>query len=179
MINVNILVNRSFKQILQLKDISYVFGNRVKLTTACLSKEFAYLNKTNSKLYPTKPTNISPSIKLKESSNLCSGYQSYHHESSHDILHKHYNVKEKLLKRAFYSSSIKKEINSKNSGSENNTALPSEQKHENIFTIPNLLCMSRIILSPYLAHVIINNGDFSLALGIFMYAGATDAVSNK
>jgi len=57
-----------------------------------------------------------------------------------------------------------------------NNEITNEQKHENIFTIPNLLCVSRIIASPYLAHVIINNGDFSWALAIFMYAGATDAI---
>ena len=52
-----------------------------------------------------------------------------------------------------------------------------EQKHENVLTVPNLLCVSRIVAAPYLAHVIINNADFSWALVIFMYAGLTDAVS--
>ena len=60
---------------------------------------------------------------------------------------------------------------------ESNVPKPNDQKHENICTIPNLLCISRIVASPYLAHIIINNGDFSWALLIFMYAGLTDAVS--
>ena len=50
------------------------------------------------------------------------------------------------------------------------------QKHENVITVPNLLCLSRILAAPYLSYVIINDGDFSWALAIFMYAGLTDAV---
>jgi hypothetical protein len=46
-----------------------------------------------------------------------------------------------------------------------------------VITVPNLLCLSRIIAAPYISFVIINNGNFSLALAIFMYAGFTDAVS--
>ena len=52
-----------------------------------------------------------------------------------------------------------------------------EPIHENVLTVPNLLCISRIVASPYLAHVIINNAEFSWALLIFTYAGLTDAVS--
>jgi len=47
------------------------------------------------------------------------------------------------------------------------------EKKDRIFTIPNMLCVSRIIAAPYLAHLI-SSGDFLLASGVFAYAGATD-----
>jgi len=47
------------------------------------------------------------------------------------------------------------------------------EKKDRILTVPNLLCVSRIVAAPYLAHLIIN-GDFLLASGLFVYAGATD-----
>jgi len=47
------------------------------------------------------------------------------------------------------------------------------EKKDRIFTIPNLLCVSRIVAAPYLAHLIIN-GDYMMASGLFVYAGATD-----
>lgn len=46
-------------------------------------------------------------------------------------------------------------------------------ERENIFTIPNALCISRIIMSPYLGYVIVQ-GDFSLAVGLMVVAGLTD-----
>lgn len=46
-------------------------------------------------------------------------------------------------------------------------------ERENIFTIPNFLCIGRIIMSPYLGYVIIQS-DFSLAMGILVVAGLTD-----
>jgi cardiolipin synthase len=46
-------------------------------------------------------------------------------------------------------------------------------KKDNILTVPNLLCVSRIIAAPYLAHLIFQ-GNFSWAAGIFVYAGFTD-----
>ena len=60
---------------------------------------------------------------------------------------------------------------------QSNLLKENEQKHENIITIPNLLCLSRIVAAPYLSHLIINQADFSWAMVIFMYAGLTDAVS--
>ena len=60
---------------------------------------------------------------------------------------------------------------------QSNLLKENEQKHENIITIPNLLCVSRILAAPYLSHLIINQADFSWAMVIFMYAGLTDAVS--
>jgi len=58
------------------------------------------------------------------------------------------------------------------------TSLPksnsaSDSGKDRILTVPNLLCVSRIVAAPYLAHLIIN-GDFLLASGLFVYAGATD-----
>lgn len=46
-------------------------------------------------------------------------------------------------------------------------------ERENIFTIPNALCIGRIVMSPYLAYVIIQS-DFSLAMGLMVFAGFTD-----
>lgn len=46
-------------------------------------------------------------------------------------------------------------------------------ERENIFTIPNALCIGRIAMSPYLGYVIIQ-GDFPLAVGLMVAAGLTD-----
>ncbi|XP_037802643.1 probable cardiolipin synthase (CMP-forming) [Penaeus monodon] len=46
-------------------------------------------------------------------------------------------------------------------------------ERENIWTIPNLLCVSRIALSPYLCHLVLS-ADYNWALGLFMFAGFTD-----
>ncbi|XP_048457188.1 cardiolipin synthase (CMP-forming) [Rhincodon typus] len=45
--------------------------------------------------------------------------------------------------------------------------------YENPWTIPNLLCMARIGLSPYLGYLIVEE-EFNLALGLFTLAGITD-----
>ncbi|XP_017781723.1 PREDICTED: probable cardiolipin synthase (CMP-forming) [Nicrophorus vespilloides] len=44
---------------------------------------------------------------------------------------------------------------------------------ENIYTIPNFLCISRILLSPYLGMLIVQ-ADFNFALGILGIAAVTD-----
>lgn len=46
---------------------------------------------------------------------------------------------------------------------------------ENIMTIPNLLCVSRAALSPYLGYVVIQ-GDYKLAMGVLVVAGISDLV---
>jgi cardiolipin synthase (CMP-forming) len=46
-------------------------------------------------------------------------------------------------------------------------------ERENIFTIPNWLCVGRIVMSPYLGYVIVQ-GDFSLGMGLMVIAGLTD-----
>ena len=52
-----------------------------------------------------------------------------------------------------------------------------ELKRERILTVPNLLCVSRIAAAPLLAHLIIDKGDFPLAVAVFAYAGLTDVVT--
>lgn len=49
-------------------------------------------------------------------------------------------------------------------------------QRENIWTIPNILCVSRIVASPYLGYLIIQE-DFKLAFGLFTLAGITDMVT--
>ncbi|XP_032882119.1 cardiolipin synthase (CMP-forming) [Amblyraja radiata] len=49
----------------------------------------------------------------------------------------------------------------------------SPELYENPWTIPNLLCMARIGLSPYLGYLIVEE-EFNLALGLFTLAGITD-----
>ncbi|KAK0130973.1 Cardiolipin synthase (CMP-forming) [Merluccius polli] len=48
-----------------------------------------------------------------------------------------------------------------------------KELHENPWTIPNLLCVCRIVLSPYLGYLIIHQ-HFYLSLALFTLAGATD-----
>ncbi|CAO3677643.1 unnamed protein product [Umbelopsis vinacea] len=45
--------------------------------------------------------------------------------------------------------------------------------HENIYTIPNILTFSRLLASPYIGYLIVNE-KYPLALGIFAVAGFTD-----
>ncbi|GAA5799858.1 hypothetical protein HPULCUR_005277 [Helicostylum pulchrum] len=45
--------------------------------------------------------------------------------------------------------------------------------HENIYTIPNMLTMGRLIAAPYVGYLIVNH-DYQLALGVFVLAGLTD-----
>ncbi|KPI92387.1 putative cardiolipin synthase [Papilio xuthus] len=46
-------------------------------------------------------------------------------------------------------------------------------ERENVFTIPNILCVARITMSPYLGYVILQN-NYNLALGLLVFAGVTD-----
>lgn len=48
-------------------------------------------------------------------------------------------------------------------------------QYENPWTVPNFLCVCRIVLAPVLAHLIIQQ-HFHLSLALFMLAGATDLV---
>ncbi|KAK3913506.1 putative cardiolipin synthase (CMP-forming) [Frankliniella fusca] len=48
-------------------------------------------------------------------------------------------------------------------------------ERENIWTVPNVLCVTRIVFSPYLGYLIVQS-DFNLALGLLVVAGITDAV---
>ena len=49
------------------------------------------------------------------------------------------------------------------------------EKHENIYTIPNALTLSRILLSPVIGICIVNH-SFTWSLGLLAFAGATDAL---
>ena len=49
---------------------------------------------------------------------------------------------------------------------------------DKIFTVPNLLCMGRIVASPYLAYSIVE-GELTRSLAIFCLAGFSDLVSNS
>ncbi|KAM4729327.1 cardiolipin synthase (CMP-forming) [Anableps anableps] len=48
-----------------------------------------------------------------------------------------------------------------------------KELYENPWTVPNLLCMCRILLSPYLGYLITKQ-HFDLSLALFTLAGATD-----
>ena len=53
-----------------------------------------------------------------------------------------------------------------------------DKAQDKIFTIPNLLCMGRIVASPYLAYSIVE-GELIRSLAIFCLAGFSDLVSNS
>ncbi|KAJ4448185.1 hypothetical protein ANN_10198 [Periplaneta americana] len=46
-------------------------------------------------------------------------------------------------------------------------------ERENVLTIPNLLCISRIVISPFLGYLILQS-NFHMALGVFVFAGISD-----
>jgi cardiolipin synthase len=47
---------------------------------------------------------------------------------------------------------------------------------ENIVTVPNVLSLGRIVLSPILGYLVITS-HFSIAFGLFAVAGLSDMVS--
>jgi len=166
------------KLLLNINTSPYVIEHRIIRTTVNLSKSFKSVNENSRKICSLQQLNIQNLHKYKENR-----YGSYSRKPYHLSKHNHFNIlnncpniKRNPLGLEFHTTiNNQKETNS--SDVKINNELTNEQKHENVFTIPNLLCVSRIIASPYLAHVIVNNGDFPWALAIFMYAGATDAVS--
>lgn len=48
-------------------------------------------------------------------------------------------------------------------------------EREYVFTVPNILCMARIAMSPYLGYVILQD-NYTLALGLLVFAGVTDVL---
>ncbi|XP_072929982.1 probable cardiolipin synthase (CMP-forming) [Epargyreus clarus] len=44
---------------------------------------------------------------------------------------------------------------------------------ENVFTVPNILCMTRIVMSPYIGYLILQD-NYNFALGLLVFAGVTD-----
>ena len=53
-----------------------------------------------------------------------------------------------------------------------------KEARENIWTIPNLLTVSRIVSCPFLGYFIVQ-GNFVYATGLLVYAGVSDWVSHK
>lgn len=51
-------------------------------------------------------------------------------------------------------------------------------ERENILTIPNLLCVGRGLMAPYLGYVIIEH-DYRLAMGLLLFAGLTDLLDGQ
>lgn len=49
-------------------------------------------------------------------------------------------------------------------------------ERENIFTIPNLLCVTRGALAPYVGYAIVHE-QYTIAFSLFVFAGLTDLVS--
>ncbi|XP_034938251.1 probable cardiolipin synthase (CMP-forming) [Chelonus insularis] len=49
-------------------------------------------------------------------------------------------------------------------------------ERENIWTIPNFLCVGRIVSTPYLGYLIIHSQDYHAALWILGFAGFTDLI---
>lgn len=50
-------------------------------------------------------------------------------------------------------------------------------ERENVMTIPNLLCVGRGLMSPYLAYVVVQE-HYTLAMGLLLFAGLTDLVNS-
>src|SRR5271170_3658751 len=52
---------------------------------------------------------------------------------------------------------------------------PKPEKHENIYTIPNILTFSRLLATPIIAYLILHDFPY-LATGLLFYAGLTDVI---
>jgi CDP-alcohol phosphatidyltransferase len=52
---------------------------------------------------------------------------------------------------------------------------PPQEKHENIYTIPNILTFTRLAATPVIAYLILHHQPY-LATGLLLYAGLTDLV---
>ena len=59
------------------------------------------------------------------------------------------------------------------SSSQDGVKATAVERKDRIVTIPNLLCVSRIVAAPYIAYCIAS-ADYATAAGLFVYAGATD-----
>ena len=55
------------------------------------------------------------------------------------------------------------------------TSAPKPEKHENIYTIPNLLTLSRLVATPIIAYLIFHDLPY-LATSLLFYAGLTDLI---
>jgi CDP-alcohol phosphatidyltransferase len=52
---------------------------------------------------------------------------------------------------------------------------PKKERHENLYTIPNILTFSRLLATPGIAYLILADRPY-LATGLLFYAGLTDLV---
>lgn len=52
---------------------------------------------------------------------------------------------------------------------------PRITKHENIYTVPNLLTFSRLVAAPVVGYLVLHD-QHAWAFGLFAYAGVTDLV---
>ncbi|VBB86888.1 Putative cardiolipin synthetase [Podospora comata] len=77
-------------------------------------------------------------------------------------------TKESKIPKILHPSTLTKKLQSK---------LPAAivPQKENIYTIPNILTFSRIIASPFIGYAILHD-QHALALGLFAYAGVSDAL---
>ncbi|KAK0673820.1 putative cardiolipin synthetase [Cercophora samala] len=77
-------------------------------------------------------------------------------------------TKESKIPKILHPSTLSKKLQSK---------LPAAivPKKENIYTIPNILTFSRILSSPFIGYAILHD-QHALALGLFAYAGVSDAL---
>jgi CDP-alcohol phosphatidyltransferase len=55
------------------------------------------------------------------------------------------------------------------------TPAPRKERHENIYTIPNILTFSRILATPIIAYLILIEKPY-LATSLLLYAGLTDLI---
>lgn len=62
-----------------------------------------------------------------------------------------------------------------NEGPKTDPVSETPRRREMIYTVPNFLTFTRLLLSPVLGYFIIQN-DFRTAFGLFLYMGATDFV---
>jgi cardiolipin synthase len=46
--------------------------------------------------------------------------------------------------------------------------------YENIYTIPNMLSATRLLLSPYIGYLLVSQQNYTVAFGAFAVAGITD-----
>src|SRR5277367_3548714 len=55
------------------------------------------------------------------------------------------------------------------------TPVPKLEKHENIYTIPNILTFSRLLATPIIAYLVLHDLPY-LATSLLLYAGLTDLI---
>merc|ERR1719309_425242 len=80
---------------------------------------------------------------------------------------------EKLPPIILHNNNLHTVCTKRKSQEENISKKEENERLDRILTVPNLLCVSRIVLAPYIANCIIT-GDHFAASALFFYAGATD-----